>query len=253
MKRIFVSLLAVIALATAFSPALKAQEGLKIGISAMPQNTWMLNKDEMDARLDSFKYDLTFGMAAGPFIGYNFSDKLGFRLGFLYSVQGQKHTQVDDSVTISHTRKLHYLKMPLTLGFNSGTEFNKVIFFFHAGFQVGLLTKARYYNDDERYTPDQALYDNVTDYPTTYQTYKWLDYGPVLQTGVDVKLAYNIMANIHIRADYSLGDIEDKDETYRLTTNGITNVVKYWPENRAETGNITGGIMLGITYTFTPY
>lgn len=253
MRRIFVSLLALIAVFYLVPSAANAQQGLKIGFSALPQTTWLLNKDEMDLPVDEFKYKTTFGMAAGPFMGYNFSDKFGFRLGFLYSVQGQNHSSVDDSVTVNSFRKLHYLKMPLTIGLNSGTEFNKVIFFFHAGFQVSLLTSARHYDDDERYTPDELLNPNITDYPSTWETYKWWSYGPVVQTGIDVKLAYNVMANLHLRADYSLGDIENKDATYRLTTNGITNVVGYWPENRAVSNFITGGIMLGVTYTFTPY
>lgn len=255
MKRKLTFSLALVAFTTFFAPGLRAQEGLKIGYSVMPQSTWMLNKDEMDLPVDAFRYNKTWGMATGPMIGYNITDGLGFRLGFLYSVQGQKYETFyqADSVTVTSTRKLHYLKMPLTLGFNTGTEFNKVIFFFHAGFQFSLLTHARHYDNDERYTPDELLNPNIQDYPTTYQTYNWWDYGPVLQTGIDIKLAYNVMANVHIRGDYSLVDVENKGQTYRLTTNGITNTVGFWPEGRAATQHITGGIMLGVTYTFTRY
>lgn len=253
MKRNTRYLIALAALALWVGPNVKAQEGLKIGFNILPQNTWMLNKDEMDLPVDRFKYKTTFGMAAGPFIGYNISDGLGFRLGFMYSVQGQRSSEDFDSVIVNTTRKLHYLKMPLTLGFNTGTEFNKVIFFFHAGFQVGLLTHAATTDDDERYTPDELLDPRIQDYPTTYETYNYWDYGPVLQTGIDIKLAYNVMANIHVRGDYSLADAEYKGQTYRLTTNGITNTIGYWDANRAATQHITGGIMLGVTYTFTAY
>jgi len=148
------------------------QKGIKIGFSAIPQTTWMLNKDDMEAPLDQFEYKTTFGMAAGPSFGYNFNDGLGFRMNFLYSAQGQRYSNLNsEGTTVTHNRRLNYFKIPLLFHFNTNSAYRKVIFTAEAGMQFNLLTRARYYNDDQSYTPDEALWDNVTDYPTTYQRY----------------------------------------------------------------------------------
>ena len=246
--------LLVVITVVGFFAGVQAQKGIKIGVIALPQTTWMLNQDDMDAPLDMFDYKTTFGMASGPSFGYNFGDGIGFRLNFLYSAQGQKYTTLNDEGTeVNHTRRLNYFKVPLFLSFNTRTDFAKVVFSFNAGFQASVLTRARYYNDDESYTPDEALFDNVTEYPTTYQRYSWLDYGPVVDFGLDIKMTYNLMANVHLRADYSLADAENKDAAFKLWTSGIPNDVRYYSETRPVTTNLTGGLSLGLTYTIGSY
>lgn len=234
------------------SGAVFAQEGIKIGFVALPQTTWMLNQADMEAPLDEFDYKTTFGMAAGPSFGYNFGDGIGFRLNFLYSTQGQRYADINgDGETVNHTRRINYLKIPLFLSFNTGTQYRKVIFSFNPGFQFNLLTNARYYNDDQSYTPDEALWDNVTEYPTTYQRFSWYDFGPVVDFGLDIKMKYNLMANVHVRADYGLGDAENKNAAYKLWTFGIPDDVTYYPVDRPKTSNLTGGLVFGFTYTIS--
>lgn len=254
MKGLFrIFLVCLVAGGFAFQNA-HAQKGLKLGFVALPQTTWMLNQDDMDAAQDIFSYKTTFGMAAGPSFGYNFGDGVGFRMNFLYSVQGQKYKNVNSEDTwVENTRRLHYMKIPLFLSFNTGTEFSKLVFSFNAGFQGGLLIRARSYNDDQSYTPDEALYDDITDYPTTFQRYSWLDYGPVVDLGIDIKLTYNIMANIHVRGDYSLADAENKDAAYKFWQFGIPEDVRFWDETRPKTNNLNVGLAFGLTYTFTAY
>lgn len=236
------------------SSKVMAQKGLKLGLIALPHTTWMLNQDDLDAAQDIFTYKTTFGMAAGPSVGYNFGDGIGFRLNFLYSAQGQRWTNENSrGDVVTNTQRLHYLKVPLLLSFNTGTEFNKLIFSFQAGFQANVLMRARYYNDDESYTPDEALLDNVTDFPTTYERFSWLDYGPVAQIGLDIKLTYNIMANIALRGDYSIADAENKNAAYKFWSRGIPEDVTYWDAKRPMTNNLTGGVVFGLTYTFTSY
>lgn len=231
------------------------QKGLKLGMVALPQTTWMLNKDDMDVPQDQFKYKTTFGMAAGPSVGYNFHDGIGFRLNFLYSAQGQKYSNYNSEGTlVNHTRRLNYLKVPLFISLNTGTEFSKVILAADLGFQVDFLLRARYYNDDQSYTPDEILFNpNVRDYPSTYKQYSLFNYGPTAALGLDIKLAYNVMGNIRVRGDYSLTDAENKDSAYKLYTNGIPDDVRIWDEARSVTNNLTGGLMIGVTYTFTEY
>ncbi|HHG85715.1 MAG TPA: PorT family protein [Bacteroidetes bacterium] len=254
MKGLTHTLLVLLVVGGLASSSAFAQKGLKLGIVAFPHTTWMLNQDDLEAAQDVYKYETTFGMAAGPSVGYNFGDGIGFRLNFLYSAQGQRWTSLNSrGDVVTNNQRLHYLKVPLMLSFNTGTEFNKLIFSFQAGFQGNVLMRARYYNDDESYTPDEALFDNVTDFPTTYQRFSWLDYGPVAEIGLDIKLTYNIMANIHLRGDYSLSDAENKDASFKLWERGVPNDVRYWGNDRAVTNNLTAGIVFGLTYTFTTY
>jgi hypothetical protein len=104
-----------------------------------------------------------------------------------------------------------------------------------------------------RYTPDELLWNDITDYPTTYQRFSWLDYGPVADIGLDIKLKYNVMANIHVRADYSLSDAENKNAAYRQWTFGVPDDVLFYPDDRGATNNFTAGLVFGLTYTFTTY
>ena len=80
-----------------------------------------------------------------------------------------------------------------------------------------------------------------------------MDYGPVAEIGVDIKLTYNVMANIHLRADYGLSDAENKDAAYKFWDFGIPEDVRYWDETRPVTNNMTAGLVFGLTYTFTTY
>lgn len=254
MKGLFRSVLWLL-LVVAGTGAAFGQKGLKLGVVALPQTTWMLNKDDMAVPQDEFKYKTTFGMAAGPSVGYNFHDGVGFRLNFIYSAQGQKFSNYNSEGTlVNHTRRLNYLKVPLFISLNTGTEFSKVILAADLGFQVDFLLRARYYNDDQSYTPDEILFNpDVKDYPSTYKQYSLFNYGPVASLGLDIKLAYNLMGNIRVRGDYNLSDAENKDAAYKLYTHGIPDDVRIWDETRAITNNLTGGLMIGVTYTFTEY
>lgn len=250
-SRAFFGLLIVISVST----NVFAQKGLKLGIVALPQSTWMLNKTDMDVPQDQFKYKTTFGMAVGPSIGYHFGDGIGLKFNFIYSAEGQKYTNFNSEGTlVNHTRRLDYMKIPLFLSFNTGTEIHKVVFAADLGFQVNFLMRARYFNDDQSYTPDEILYNpNVRDYPSSYKQYSLFNYGPVASLGMDIKLAYNIMGNVRLRGDYTLGDVENKNSAYKLYTSGIPDDVRIYDESRPITNNLTGGLMFGITYTFTAY
>ena len=230
----------------------QAQKGLKIGFFALPQNTWLSNSDDWSAAKDVFTHKVTFGMAAGGTFGYNFTQHLGVRSNFIYSLQGQRWQSKNAKLDIvTHNKRMHYFKVPIMIGFNTNTKLSKIIFSMYGGFQGGLLVRARYYNDDQSYVPDVELFSDIIDWPSDYRQHQWYDYGPVGEIGVDVKLTYNVMANVRIRADYSLVDAENKNVTYRQIENGIPVVRKFYPETRPVTTNMTGGILFGVTWTLT--
>ena len=231
-----------------------AQKGFTLGFKAIPHTTMMLNADDSDAPKDVFTYKRTWGMAGGPSFGYNFHDKFGVSADFLYSTQGQKSTYINSrEEEVTQNTRLQYIKMPILFTFSTYNEFDKIMFSAGLGFQGSILTHARYYNDDQSYVPDVALFDNVSDYPNTYSQYNVLDYGPVVEAGINMKLKYNVMANLRLRADYSLADAENKDANYRITNAGSTNIVDIYNSERAKTTNVTAGLLIGITYIFAAY
>lgn len=233
---------------------MKAQKGVKIGLLALPQSTWLFNSDDWNAAKDIYDHKFTFGMAAGPIFGYNFSENFGFRTNFLYSLQGQHyHSRNAELELVTHKIRLHYVKMPIMFGFNTNTEFSKMIFSFYVGFQGNLLMRAQYQDNNQSFVADPSLDPTILDYPSSFRQYNWFDYGPVLDIGFDVKLTYNIMANLHLRAEYGLGDAENKGATITRIENGVVFRESFWPETRPATQNYVGGLTFGLTYTFTSY
>lgn len=231
-----------------------SQKGFKLGVIALPQNTWLLNSDDWNAPKNQYEHQITMGMAGGLLAGWNFGDGVGLKMNFLYSLQGQKYRSLNDkNEEVENNIRLQYLKIPLMLSFNSRTQYNKVIFSFGLGFEVGFLTRARYFNNDQSYVPDPVLMANVLDYPSTWESYNTMTYGPCAEVGFDVKLTYNIMANFRLRGDYMLNDAEDKNRTITRIQNGIPYREYYWGETRPDTKQFTGGILLGLTYTFTEF
>ena len=61
------------------------------------------------------------------------------------------------------------------------------------------------------------------------------------------------MANVHLRADYSLSDAENKDAAYTEWIFGLPDDVRFWDEGRPATNNLNAGLAIGLTYTFTTY
>jgi len=254
MKGKLSTLLLVIVAGIFSATGLKAQEGLKLGFAAVPQNTWLLNQQDQEAALDQYDYKTTFGMAFGPTFGYDFSEYIGFRIQGLYSAQGQQWENINDAGdVVLNTQRLNYLKTPLMVNYTTGTSRAKVAFSIGMGYQASFLINARYRNDDQSYTPDEALFDNITNYPTNYQRFNWLDHGPVAQIGVDIKLTYNVVANLQLRGDYSIADVENKNAAYKEWVNGIPRDVTFYDQERGTTSNLTTGLVFGLTYTFSSY
>jgi hypothetical protein len=67
----------------------------------------MLNSDDMEAPQDQFSYKTTFGMAAGPSFGYNFTDGFGFRMNFLFSSQGQRFKNINTTANAAVNNNTH--------------------------------------------------------------------------------------------------------------------------------------------------
>ena len=81
---------------------------------------------------DIHESKMKFGLVAGAEVGYMFSDKLGLTGGLLYTMQGCKFKEGDDS------DKLEYLNVPVLVNYYVAPGFA-----IKAGAQAGFLMKAK--------------------------------------------------------------------------------------------------------------
>ena len=250
MRRFILCLL----LSTFISGTLMAQKGLKIGGLVMPQAVWLTNPD--DAALSEAKYQLENlgGMAAGVQFGYNPTTNFGVRLNVLYSQQGGKYSYLNQGGDrVSQTTRLNYLEVPLMIGVNSNHEFSKIIFALYGGVQLGVLAKAYEYDNNTEF--QIPISDRTDAYPTLLQAYSDMDLSFVADAGIDVKLNYDLVLNLHARINYGLQDAENKDTFVRINDQGNSRTPSYWDfirdmNGRGVTRNVNVGLMIGLTYTF---
>jgi hypothetical protein len=78
--------------------------------------------------------------------------------------------------------------------------------------------------------------------------------GLVSDLGFDVRLSYDLVLNLHLRANYSLGDIENKDASFFVSQNGQIAQQDFWASRRglladAPTNALNLGAKIGLTYT----
>ena len=226
-----------------------AQKGLKVGAFALPMYTTLINADDNNLSEDEYKREFLTGMAGGIVFGWNIGENFGLRLNAIYSQQGGRYSVRKDFIDdVTFTTRLEYLKFPFMIGIQSNAEPNKIRFSFFTGFQVGILTRANTYNDNTDFEP--PVPDNITRYPDAYERYEKINYSIPADIGIDIFLVDDFVMNLTLRGDYSLGDAENKDATFRVTEGGSTTYENFWPDNRAETKNFTLGILIGLTYTF---
>ena len=252
MKKSLMSLISAILLTGIH--VIYAQQGLKIGGFVMPQAVFLLNDTDLALDDDAYQVEFLGGMAGGAVVGYNFNDFTGLRLNVLYAQEGGKYSSRRDIRSRNNfVTRVEYLKIPLMVGFNTQPLDNKLMFTLYAGGQIGFLTRAFSYDDNPAYDP--GIPDNISNFPSTYETYKTFNYGLVGDLGVDVYLTSETVLNLHLRADYGLHDAEDKNASFLLTEGGTTTDTDYWTWRRAGTGGpgetnaLNIGLKIGITYT----
>lgn len=214
MKKVLLSAaFALTAIATTTTAA-NAQEGLSVGIRAIPQATWMLNSDQKD--LPGYESKTTFGAAFGVGANYNFTKNMGVGLDVLYSMQGQK----SELAGIENTIKTSYLKIPLMFTYNTGIDSNrKVAFIGKLGPQMGV----RLTSKDEM---------SGVEVPGTKDAYRNVNFGAVAGAGARFALAQNITLDAGVRFDYEFTDA--KESAYKI--------------GDAATNNMTLGVEVGLNY-----
>lgn len=211
-----------------------AQKGIQVGAGWLPQTTWLLNKNDFDAG-DELDHVPTFKLSSvGATIGYNFTNSIGIKSGFILSSQGQKYEGKILNTKAEWERQLSYLKIPLLFHFNTNPEAN-TMFVLEAGIQLAKLTSAKYMVQGEEVIFKDTNGDNIatTEFWKSSLIQPTFAFGPAFNMG---KLTLNAL----LRFDGDLSDAENKDA--KIGT------VSVYSANREANKNVTGGLWLTLNY-----
>jgi hypothetical protein len=240
-------LLAISGLCLLLAHSLPAQKGWKAGFTVSPLNSWMLNQSDLDTVESVFKYQSTWGMQGGLVGGYNLSQRLGVWTNILYGVQGQRYTTMPNGLNreVKNNTSLYYIKVPLLIRFST-KPVRKFLWSIYAGPQVSFLTKAKFFNDDYRFLPDNPS----VKYPDTRDLYNEFHYSMVGGIGSDIRLTRELYLNLNVRVEYSLNDTEKKSAQYYEKELNRLIVKNYYPNKRPITRTFVYGLNVGFTYHF---
>ncbi|MEZ4684879.1 MAG: hypothetical protein R3B47_02095 [Bacteroidia bacterium] len=202
------------------------------------------------------------GMNGGLMLGYN-AGSFAVRLNAIYGQQGNRIGL--NSITNglggnaicsyrgSQFQCTHFTppgwdtSSTFAFGFQTGgAEPPKVTFSFLVGGQASFLTKAKIYDNND--TPIMSVPSNVTSYPDAFEQFAPIVYSGVADFGFDFQLDEALEMNLHLRGEYGITDVENKDTSYRLTEGGITSERMFYPDGRATTNSISASLVVGLTY-----
>lgn len=247
----------------AFASQLNAQSGWKVGVVALPGvHTFHNTDDEADFNPPTSQRVLLPGMNGGLMLGYN-AGSFAVRLNALYGQQGNRvglnsiTNGLGGSANCSYrgsqfpcthlTTRLEYFKVPLMVGFQTGGEEPpKVTFSFMVGGQASFLTKANIYDNND--VPIMPVPANITSYPDAFEQYAPVVYSGVADFGFDFQLDEALEMNLHLRGEYGISDVENKDASYRFTEGGQTTEFPFYYNDRPTTNSISASLVVGLTY-----
>lgn len=222
-----------LALAALLLPVfLHAQEGI-LAISYAPQNTWIMNARDINPDRRDFTYVPTFNHSVQMEVGWHFIPPFGIHTGISYSRQGQVSTSTDEVTgeTITTTRDLEYVKVPVLLHFT--TDPAPVVAYLSFGPSFNILRSAVHTESpaQETVTP--------TDF-TTADLYKKVDVAVAWRLGTDIGLGKKVALMLFHHGDVSVGDMENKG----LISNGS----RVFERTRGLTQNLTLGLGVGLKF-----
>lgn len=213
---------------------LAAQEGLHIGFYAGPQNSRILNQENMVPGRTALESTSIWSFNAMGKIGYNIGPPFGFHLGVIYSQQGGVQSSVDTLLgrRITNEQSLTYIKIPLYLHFNSDPA--PAMFTFEVGPQIGLLQSASIVDDGV-----EAVVTGGTD-----QLYKPNDLAFAWSIGAEFALTEWVHVAVTHRGDYSILDIENKDF--------MVGNQPFFENSRGKANNLTLSFQAGLIFCVAP-
>jgi outer membrane protein W len=214
MKKFFTSALLIAGLTVHKA---NAQQGFSLSAKAIPQFSFLQNKD--DNNNNNYSTKATFNAGFGVGAEYGFNNHVGVGIDVLYSLQGQRYTLND----IEYNQKVNYIKVPVYFIYNSDAS-KPISFIGKIGPQVSFMTDANLSNKngDKIQINNKNRYQSVT-------------FGGVAEAGAQYKIARQMYLTTLARFDYDFTNAED--DTFSGYSPG-----------RAKTYNSTIGLEVGLKY-----
>lgn len=206
--------------------ACHAQQGFNIGAGLGLNAVWITHQD--DYGQVGIEHTVDYGLAPAIMLGYNFTDKLGLQLDFIYSFQGAKYQQTLQGTQLNRLVELDYFKIPVYFKYqNQLPNAKNAKAFIMAGPQVGFLQSA-------------SIISNYLDAPYvgTNEKYRFesVDVDLAAEAGVYIYASDNVYFTLAARVDYGLVD---------MNAPGSRTTAPY------EAGyNVTSGFLIGVSYIF---
>ncbi|TCJ12092.1 hypothetical protein EPD60_16175 [Flaviaesturariibacter flavus] len=196
-----------------------AQKGFSLGVTAVPQFSFLQNKNDNDN--SSINRKATFDAAFGISGGYNFSDRYGIGLDLLYGLQGQKYESGNNTAF----QKVNYVKIPVYFAYTAAPA-SAISFTAKVGPQLGILTGSKVTdgNGNDIISDTKGAFENTT-------------FGAAAAAGVRFRLSKSLSLNTLARFDHDF-------------TNAESDSYPGYNSSRAKTYNMTTGLEVGLKYAF---
>ncbi|GLR18821.1 outer membrane beta-barrel protein [Portibacter lacus] len=175
-----------------FIISVNAQPGLEAGALVQPQIYGQLYDTELNDRSLKIPYSFAIGFD----LGYNFTDKFGFRTGAIYTPEGEKYNITSTDPEEAYELNLSYIQVPFYLKFNSSTE-NRFSFIFIAGPSISFLNDATLTQDSE--DPVPVLGD-----------YRRFNTGGAIGLGLQMNIERGGNVNLLWRSGVSLNPVQEE-------------------------------------------
>jgi len=248
--------------------ASRAQSGQYIQVWGGPQYVSMLNVDDYyPANFGDFFNggDDTYRTSFGINYIKNISQTFGFQTGIYYSGAGQKYSgTVQDfygtlkgDTIIEHYNSqvwMDYIRVPIFLRFNSILDEKDIMnISIYMGLQIGYLTDVRWAVNIPAPDSIMAGYKNFD----AKKLFNSIDVGLGAGAEFNFKLSKTLYANLGIRFDKSLGNVESKfvlpdnapiELYYPLSTKKETRPSPTDLDVRNPSTHIALGVYLALTY-----
>ncbi len=215
MKKILISALVIAALNNRNEAT--AQQGFSVSVKAIPQLSFLQNKD--DRNNSNYNNKITVNGSFGLGGEYGFDKNAGVGIDALFSFQGQRYKLNN----IEYNQKVSYLKVPVYFTYVSSSS-KSISFIGKIGPQLSFLSDANFADKDG----NKIISDTKDRYKTT-------TFGGVVVAGAQYKLTKQVFLNTAFRFDYDFTNAED--ETFSGFTFG-----------RVKTYNSTAGLEVGLKF-----
>lgn len=233
-KRVVVALVAALSAA----PCIWAQNSgapLRLGLRVGGGTSWLLNRDDRSTDSTTLTRNPATAFSFGIGVGKNLRRNFGFETGFQYTQLGGAHTVAyragGTDTSIATRTDISYFQVPLLAEITANPD-AKLQFVGQAGFVLGLINHVRQYVAGERVS-DFVIGEHLRH----RDLWATAEFSLVGGAGLRYAIADRWEAQAHLRATYSLLDVED--QRYKL-------------QGRAPSRLLTAALVLGVSYRFVP-